>query len=166
MSSWVGICIFHRLSRYHVGGGHSCVHNIHRAEDCFHSCLNIRGKKELFPQMQHVFYLKLAPFTWFSNQGPPPSATFTLSPPPLTACFCYSLTLWIVFRLGLMGSLHPTTPTITLQPHSPQWLWVGTSLGNWSLWALQMDPAEGWTGSPLRRQLLRRPVQADRKGEG
>lgn len=44
--------------------------------------------------------------------------------------FCFFLSLWIRLRLGLMGS--PKAPP---SPRPPLWFWVGTGLGNWSLWA-------------------------------
>lgn len=83
----------------------------------------------------------------------PPTITFSLflPSPPL----CGSSSGWAWWE-------PPNTPP---SPHPPLWFWVGTSLGNWSLWALQAYPTVGWTESLLRRQLLGHPRQAERQGE-
>lgn len=107
------------------------------------------------PSMKKLFRLGFVSKCW----GPP--SLPVLPPPSIT------FSLFLPLRLSADPALAgpdgiPQRPTITT---SPLWFWVGTGLGNWSLWALQAYPTVGWTESPLRRQLLGHPRQAERQGE-
>lgn len=151
MSSCVGVCIFYSLSGAEdvfvqstgedEGSSSTGVSPVLVCLDLFKLCVCSAGCEK-------------APSTGFVSNCWPPQHLLSDSS---TLSLCGFSSPWVWWDIPVPPSLHYYA--------APQRMWVGTGLGNWSLWALGAHPAVGWTEAALRRQLLGRPMQAEREGE-